>query len=237
MSIWISRRGAAALIAVLFLTACAETPAVNTRDFGFARKAPQTVAVANRSVVIGGPPGYCVDKAASRLRGDTAFVLLGSCASITQDPNAAAPGIPGILTASVAEETGGGPATDAALGQLQRFIETPAGRGTLARDGSAESVDILDARRESGAIFIYLRDTSAGAIPGMDDAYWRGLFNLNGRLVTVSVVSFADRPLTADAGLQTLRAFLSRIRAETPQQNADSVASAPRRGFLQTLLQ
>ena len=62
---------------------------------------PETVTVAGRSVVIGGAPGYCVDRAASRLVGDTPFVLLGSCASIADDARAAAPSQPGVLTAAV----------------------------------------------------------------------------------------------------------------------------------------
>ncbi len=229
MNIWIFR--SALGLALLALTGCLEAPAVNSRDFGFARSAPQTIAVANQSVVIGGPPGYCIDRGGSRVGGDTAFVLLGSCASIARDAAAGAPRVPGILTASVDKENGGA----AVLAHLERFVGSPEGRAAMARDGSAESVSVLDTLNESGALFVYLRDTSANSILGLDDTYWRGFFDLNGRLITVSAVSFANQPQSGDAGLATLRAFLARIRSESPNISAEAagaVAPEPRKKLL-----
>lgn len=224
MTTWIFRSSLFA--AFLMTSGCLQAPAVSTRDFSFARSAPQTIAVADKSVVIGGPPGYCIDRGGSRIGGETAFVLLGSCASIARDAAAGAPRVPGLLTASVDKATGV-PTDAAAIAQLERFVSSDAGRAAMARDGNAGSVSILDTRRELGALFVYLRDTSANSIPGLDDTYWRGFFDLNGRLITVSAVSFVNQPQTGDAGLATLHAFLSRIRSESPTLTAEAPSGAP----------
>ncbi|MDJ0826294.1 MAG: hypothetical protein QNJ16_12390 [Rhodobacter sp.] len=234
MSTWISRRGLFAAASLVLLTGCLQAPEVGRRDGGPLRMPPETVAVAGRSVVIGGPEGYCVDRSGSRLRGDTAFVLLGSCASIAQDARAGAPLVPGVLMASVGADSGSGPAIGAAIDQLAQYLTTPAGRAALARDGRAESVQVLESLREDGALFIHLRDTSPDVVPGVAQDYWRGLFDVNRHLVTVSVVSFADEPMSADAGLATLRGFFARIRRETQQSVVQ--AKPARRPFFENFL-
>ncbi len=221
MSTWTFRKTLAALLPALAVAGCTDGPDVSAAGFGFSRSAPQTIAVSNRAVVIGGPPGYCIDRSGSRLNGDSAFVVLASCASITQDAGAAAPRVPGLLTASVAKEADGAGLL-AADGVLEGFLASDAGRAAMARDGRAASVQVLDMRRGDGAVLIRLRDTSQAELAGVEDVYWRGLTDLNGRLVTISVVSFAEQPLGADEGLATLRAFLARIRAETQAQAAES---------------
>ncbi len=216
-----------------------QAPGVARLNLPFADEAPDTVTVARRSVVIGGPPGYCIDRGGSRLKGDTAFVLLGSCASILQDLGAGAPPVPALLTASVGAAGPQAPGTTAAaLDQLALYFETPAGRATLARDGVADAVEIFSTSREGDALIIHLRDASETGNPGLDDVYWRALLDVNGRLVTISVVSFADRPLSGGEGLETIRAFVDRIRRETPATGAPAradVAENPRKNLFRTL--
>lgn len=178
---------------------------------------PETVAVADRSVVIGGPQGYCVDRPGSRLNGASPFVLLGSCASIAGDARAPAPQQAGVLTATVSPPSDE-PGLAETLTQLEGFLSSNAGRAALARDGRPQSVEVLSTRREGEALFIHLRDTSADIVPGTEDVYWRGLFELRGRLVTVSVMSFADQPMGNDLALGTLRGMVARIRQETAAQ-------------------
>ncbi len=220
MYTWTFRKSLAALATVAGLTGCTEAPDVTAAGFGFARTAPQTIAVANRSVVIGGPPGYCIDRPGSKLGGDTAFVVLASCATIARDPELGRPGAFGLLTASVDKEEADGPGLLSSPEALEALLTSENGRAALARDGRADSVQILDLSRQDDAILIHLRDTSQAQLAGVENTYWRGLTDLNGRLVTISVVSFAERPLSADQGLATLRAFLARIRAETPVRTA-----------------
>lgn len=237
MSIWTSRTAATLCVSAITLGGCDGGPG---GGLGPLRKPPQTISVAGGSVIIGGPPGYCIDRGASRVGGDTAFALLASCASIAQDLRAGAPPQLGILTASVAGPSGDEPAIGAPLDALARFVETPAGRATLARDGQAASVEILRSLSEQNAVLIQLRDSSPNSTGGLVDTYWRGFFNLNDRLITISVVEFADQPMSADESLSVLRAFLARIRRETSVQATNSArisAPAARKGLFSGLFQ
>ncbi len=175
---------------------------------------PQTVAVAAGAVVIGGPQGYCVDRGASRTTGASPFVLLGSCASIAQDASVAAPAQAGVLTATVSPP-GRGPSFAASLPQLEAYLASPAGRAALARDGQPDSVKVLGIRPEGSALLVHLRDVSAQIVPGTAATYWRGLFEVKGRLVTVAVMSFEDQPMGSDAALVTLKGMIARIRRES----------------------
>ena len=229
-----------ALPALFALSGCLDVPGGTPRVVGFTRAAPQTIAVAGGAVVIGGPRGYCIDRAGSRPGGETAFVLLGSCASISRNANAPAPDFPGVLTASVTRDSGAAPSGAAALQQLERYLASPEGRAMLARDGQASSVDILETRLENGAIFIHLRDRSANATDGLADTYWRALFLLNGRLITLSVFGAARQPLSDETGLATARGFLARIRRESQSAVAaiaPADAAAPRKGLLLNLFE
>lgn len=217
MSIWTFRRGLGFPVLVV-ASGCTQLPSVTTADLGLNRSALQTVAVAKRTVVIAGPSGYCIDRAGSNLGGDSAFVVLASCGSITGNAQDGAPRAQGLLTASVAKERGPGVLT--APDVLQAYVTSPAGRAAMARDGRAASVTILETVHLDGAFLIRLRDTSQGNIAGVEEVYWRGLTDLNGRLVTLSVVSFTNKPFSSDASLATLRTFLARIRAESPTQVA-----------------
>jgi hypothetical protein len=189
--------------------------------------------------VIAGPQGYCVDRAGSRVTGDSAFVLLASCASVSGRVTRDRTARPSILTATVAKVATPVAATAAALDNLKAFIATPAGRAAMARDGQAESVKVLEVLRDKGALLIHLRDSSQGALPGVEQVYWRGVSDLNGRLVVISVMGFVENPLERPTGLATLRAFLAQIRAETARQAPKPKANAqgaPRKGLLQALL-
>ena len=101
-----------------------------------------------------------------------------------------------------------------------RFLRTPSGRAALARDGQPDSVNILTTRTEKGVVLIRLRDSSASTTPRLDSTYWRGFFDLDGRLITISAFDFVGQSVSADDGLRLLRIFHSRIRYETAQQTA-----------------
>ena len=90
------------------------------------------------------------------------------------------------------------------------------GRAALARDGQASSVEVLEAAVRADALVMKIRDSSPFATPGLEGTYWRGLFALNGRLITVTVNAFEIRPLGTDAGREKLRQFISRIRELSP---------------------
>ncbi len=217
MSIWTSRGAALAILTLTMLPGCEGGP-------GATRDAPTAFPVAGGAVVIAGPPGYCIDTGGSRDSGGSAFVLLGSCASVANDPEAPIPPVPGILTASVEDGAGDVDAFLRSLDQTEAFIRSAPGRAALARDGSAASVQVLESQRQDQALYLRISDTSKG-MQGVAPEYWRGLFDLNGRLVTASAMSFADRPMSSGHALDTLRAFVIQIRAETP--TLAELAAAP----------
>lgn len=221
-------------LAALLLAACAGGPDVSMGGLGFLRGAPEKVVVAGKSVVIAGPQGYCIDTTATRSSDTGAFVLLGSCASISNSPRAPTPRTPGLLTASVSGTSGA--AIGSSLDRLQAFFTSTSGRAALARDGNTASVKILETRRQGEAFYIHARDTSSNSIAGISQDYWRGLFDVRGRIVTVSVVGFETRPMSDAIGLATLDAFAARIKAENPSTEAELVTGPTRPGLFQRLL-
>ncbi len=178
------------------------------------RRALQSVAVADRSVVVGGPPGYCVDPAASH-DGADAFVLLGSCASILQDPDEPRPSVPAILAVTVSSDASSSLDVAQSGEVLEAYVRSEAGRASLSREGRADTVTILEVRRTESTMYIRVRDTSAGQLGGSDDAYWRALLDVNGRLVTVSVIGARSPPMQSEDGLRLLDAAAQRIRTES----------------------
>lgn len=179
------------------------------------RAPPARFALVESSLVIAGPPGYCVDRASSRLRANgSAFVLLGSCASIAGNARAPKPGTRGLLTVSVTEAVADEASVAALLGDMTDFLGTPEGRAALSRDGDPASVRVLDTRAEGDTLYIRVRDRG-GPDKGMEADYWRALFGVNDRLLTATVVGFADAPVADEAGLSTLDALARRIRAES----------------------
>lgn len=204
-STWISRnvRAFAIFGAALALAGC--------DGGGFVtRAAPERIVVADRSVVVAGPPGYCVDPVLSRDSGATAFVLMGSCAAIAGSAGQPAPRVPAILTVSVSADLGGGPDMD----ELRAYIATPEGRAALSRSGDPSSLAILETRSADDVLYILARDSSGAILPGVSNTYWRALFDLNGRLVTAAVVGIEQRPITRDTGFSTLESLTERLRRE-----------------------
>lgn len=205
-SIW-TFRAVLAGAALIALGACDLT-------FPVTRAAPERVSVADDSVIVAGPPGYCVDRAATRDTARGAFVLLGSCASLSGDADNPSPRVPAVLTVSVSGLPGDGAALDAPFARIDAFLRSEQGRRALSRTGDPATVEILDIRQASDALVIHARDTGAGEIAGIEDEYWRALLDVNGRMVTVSVTGFEARPMSPDAGRATVEALAERILRE-----------------------
>ncbi len=192
---------ALALVACLGLAAC---------EGGFGPGGVQSLAVAGGAVTVAGPRVYCVDRRLTRDGPAEAFVVMGSCAALTRG-GAQPVGAPSVLTATVAPTPG---ATLPPPAELERFLRSEAGRAALARNGQPGNVRILQTQARDGILYLYIRDTSAAAEgPPTDPAYWRAVLVLNGRLVTATVLAFADQPLSADRGFRKLGDFVARLRA------------------------
>lgn len=181
------------------LSACGAAPN-QTRD------APTRIQLSDGTVVAGAE-GWCIDKASSPDGGSATVVVLGSCAAISGDSLLPRPIVPGVVTVSV--EAQGGDLPDSET--LEKFFISPAGRAALARDGDAESVAILDTRREDGLLYLHASDASAA--PGASTEIWRALFDISGRFVAVSFYSRLEDAIDPEDGLATLSAQVEQIRS------------------------
>ena len=190
----------AVLATGLLLAACGANP------FQASRNAPTEIILPDGTHVAGAE-GWCIDEATSRSGGDTSVVVLGSCAALTRDAEQPRPVIPGVVTISVEGEPGTVPDSET----LEKFFVSEAGRATLARNGDAESVAILDTRREEGLLYLHASDDSAG--PGTSKEIWRALFGLGGRFVAVSFYSRQDDEIGVEDGLAMLAAQVQELRA------------------------
>ena len=173
--------------------------------------APGQVNVARGKVAIVAPPGYCIDLSALHNREDGSFVLLASCATLSPQAETGQAVLPAMLTASVSAQN------DVEFGRsyrlLRRYVRSPAGRAALARDGNARSVRILSTRRINDTLLLKVRDRSPALAPALQRDYWRAVFALNGRLISLSVFSFADHALRNSEARAILMQFVQRVRA------------------------
>lgn len=169
--------------------------------------APRAVALDDDFVVLGAP-GYCADTSRLDLAHDPSVVLFGSCNALKDNALTAAID-PALVTVTVARRRSIAPD----MAALHDLLATAAGRAQLSRNGDADSVEILDLRIEDGMVLLRSVDTSPGAPPSTGAETWRALLGIDGRLVSVSLTPFADRPLAPEMALATLKAQCDRLRA------------------------
>lgn len=185
MFIWISRLALVALVAGCGLRPGTDTDVVPTR---------QTVVADGFAVV--GPDGYCPEERLSRDGADGAFVVLTACPGVN---------VPMVLTALVAP--GGGVSVDDAAADLAAFFQTEPGRTALSRGQDPRTVTILDTRTGDGALRLKLRDTAPDVIEGTSEIYWRLIFDVGGRLVTLTATPREGTEQTDPQILQALADF------------------------------
>lgn len=190
---------AIALFAVATLGACEAGP-----DVG--RRAAEAVRLPD-GMTVAGARGWCVDPGMTRTGGSDAVVVLGSCAALAGDAMAPRPPVPGVVTVSV--DMGGEAPPPADL--LEGFFRTDAGRATLARDGRAETVTVLETRRSGDRLFLHARNRETALLPGETPEYWRAFAPVDGRLVTVSLMLPENRPVSRADGLAALEAQVDRL--------------------------
>ena len=144
---------------------------------------------------------------------------MGSCAVISGDRAAPAPGLPAVLTVAVAREGSANTPVKYQFQRLERLLDTPSGRTALARDGRASSVEILETEREGDTLYIHTRDSSGGRLGAARDDYWRAITDVNGRLITVSALSLDSRPANSSAAREAVEETTEYIRALNPTRS------------------
>lgn len=184
-------------------------------------QAPTSMAVADGAVVIAGPPGFCVDTNASHQGSKGAFVLLGSCASITDGAQKSRPPIRAVLTAAVSEGAQGGSVAGSER-QLTAFFQSAAGRAVLSRSGDSRTVKLLGISHYRGAMVLHIQDVAPFPGQAVQPDYWRALFDLDGHIVTLNVFGVPEVRFSADAGRAVLRVFITRVRAASAEAAAEA---------------
>lgn len=174
--------------------------------------AQREVTVSRSAVTIAGPSGFCVDPATLRDEEESAFVLLGNCAAIARSSRQPQPEVRALLTAAVQELEAVSIRDQGS--QVAEFLKTEEGRALLSRTGDATSVGILNARKSGDVLYLHAYDKSPGYVPGMASEQWRAMFDLDGAIISLTVLGFEDEPLSADTGMATVREFASIIRRE-----------------------
>lgn len=205
MSTWTNRCGAHPLLALLalVLAACVTTGSSGTR----------AVAVSGGAVTVAGPPGYCVDRGATREGASGAFVLFGTCAALTGSASSGQPAKAAVLTASVGQPAGVGADLAAALPAMANFFPSVPGRAALSRSGDAGSVRVHEVTKAGDVLYIRLSDSAVAADQSVEPGYWRALMPIRGRIVTLAVLSPARKPLSLAEQRALLDRFVARMRA------------------------
>jgi hypothetical protein len=198
--------------------------------------APAEAVVTSDQIVVIGPSGLCVDETATRSENDTAFVLLGNCAAISNSRRAAQPELPVVLTAAISEASDGGSIAES-LADLDPYFRSEEGLALLSRTQDAGSVNVIETLVEEDQFLIHASDTSTGAMEGVAQDYWRAYFDLDRRIATLSVFALDGETVTREDSLNALRAFSRTVRLANAGEGVATVspqtaeAPAPRGGL------
>jgi hypothetical protein len=222
MSTWTSKaRAAVAALALVGLAGC-EDGGLG----GGGRPVTRAVAVTGGAVTIAGPAGYCIDRSATRDTGSSAFVLLGTCAALSGSPGAGQPQAPVVLTATVLDGAPTLRTMAETFPEMARFFESPAGRAALSRSGKASSVQVAQVVSLGDTLFIRASDNSPAAGEQVEPEYWRAVLAVRGRIVSLSALGLAARPLSSAAKRTVLEAFVQRVKRDNPPFKVEA-ATAP----------
>ncbi|MBW6505281.1 MAG: hypothetical protein K0B00_00870 [Rhodobacteraceae bacterium] len=213
MSTWTNKAPwALALAATLASAACVPL-------FG-GTQAPTSMALSSGGPVIVGPSGFCIDLAQSHEQGANAFVLLGSCASLSRSAEAGRPAAKAVLTASVTPAAVDAPPLSRSFKQLETYLRTEAGRAALSRSGDAATVKVVRTQIAGDVLLIELTDTAPLGANRVQARSWRALMQIRGRIVSLAVLGLASEPLNST----TLRMLASDFSAALRAANGGEAA-------------
>ena len=215
MSTWTSK--IALMAASLALAACQMSDGSTGAAMlsRFTDPPPARMGVAQGSVIVAGPKGFCIDRDVSQdTGGATALTVLSACRGLGAGMFTPMPAHPAVLTAAVASK-GRLIEVEGAAPALTAYFASARGRAALSRSGKAETVAVQESFAEDGAFLLHLSDRAPFSWGTVEPDYWRALLQAGGRMVTVSVLSLPDAPLDRDEGLALLREFIASLRNAT----------------------
>ncbi len=166
----------------------------------------RTLSLLGGDVRARGPEGYCVDQGASNAR--RGFAVLAGCALLSDDA-AVMPTLDGLITIQFgAEDTASVTGNETAFAQ---FLETDGGRGLLASSGDLANVSEVRTVTDNAGVLARFEDTSGPVFAGTSGPQWRGFLDINGRLTTISVLSFDRDALARGEGERLLTVAMAEL--------------------------
>lgn len=196
----ISRRAGFRPSRLIALSAALLSACVQTSDTS------AVLRVANKSVAVVAPDGYCVDKPSADVSKAGGFVILGDCAVI--GAGQAGGDVPSaVITASVTPE-----GLNGSLEELRQFLTTEPGKITLGRSGQMNAIRIRRSLIRDEVLLIKVEDRGPQPIPGVSPFIWRGFFLAGGRAVTTSVSGSAASDVSDDQAMRLLMQLAARTR-------------------------
>ncbi|GMG83602.1 hypothetical protein LNKW23_28150 [Paralimibaculum aggregatum] len=189
--------------------------------YRFVETGPQRAIVRAGDALIAIEPveGLCLTSGTFSASETGVFAVVADC--VTETAAAAAPGadrvevppaFPGLVTVAISGDPAGGAGTGTAMLQLRNFLTGEKGLALLGRNGSGDTVEIVDVIEADGALFVHVHDTHEGGLALLSPEFWRGFMDIRGKLVLVTVSGFRDRPLDPEEMHAVLRAQVSRIK-------------------------
>jgi hypothetical protein len=175
----------------------------------------RTLSLLGGDVRVRGPQGYCIDQAASDAR--RGFAVLAGCALLS-DGTAVMPNLDGLITVQFGDENTASVTDNEDA--LAEFLKTDAGRGLLAGSGDQAHVSQVATITDQVGVLVRFQDASGPTFRGAAGPQWRGFLDINGRLATISVLSFERRALSRGEGERLLVVAM----AELARANAPAVA-------------
>ena len=195
MFTWISRACPHGLVLILSLVACVPLEGVVS--------GARSASIMNGEIMVPAPAGYCVDRAASQATESAAVIIMGRCSDKA--------GVPPAAISATVGAAGSATVLAAGTNALADYFRSSAGRAALSRNGQANAVTVQEIGTVNGAVVLHLTDRALGQ-------YWRAVFGLRGRLVTLAVTAPDGQPLSAAEG----RALLLRAISQMRSANADA---------------
>lgn len=150
------------------------------------------------AIVLAAPSGYCLAQDSVERTAASEFAAFTSCSG---------PGA--VLTA-----TAGGPGSALPVdpAEMGAFLDSPAGRKALARNGNASAVTVHTVSATDGVVLVRLTDRSRPPRSVAPGESWRAVFVLRDRLVTLTAAPGAGTTMDTEGGRALIGRFVGAMR-------------------------
>ncbi|MBL4750603.1 MAG: hypothetical protein JKX71_08525 [Amylibacter sp.] len=207
------------LISTLILSACGGGRAYTSPSRQAIIPKTEIINVANGSLSITPPSGFCKDADGSKETKTSAFIIFANCGYLNSGGRRASgdAGFTGLVTTSVTKEPGFQGPDD--INALSDFLSSREGLETLSTSGDTKAVSIVDKRQTSDGVYLQLRDTNAA----LSQNVWKSFINRSDYLVTVTLLQNKKSTLTDEQSMQFLQSYSESINSQAARQSSEQV--------------